>query len=521
MVGASGADDTQGTFIPLLDGAIVGPMSLRLVRGSVLSGTILDEAGDPLGGVAVQVFRRAYASGQRAFGPSGSSASDDRGAFRIANLMPGEYLVGVVPRAADVDAAGLAAIANTGASGPTWVAGMAGLLLDASQNGGGAVPMAAAGGNQGAVRVPSAGSPIAPATRDGHAREYVPRFFPGTPASQASPIELGVGEERSGLVLQLTASEVSSIAGHVTSPAGVPRSTALTLIPEDDPLLATVDGLTAVVGSTGDFVLSGVPAGRYVLEARSLVEPARGAYATPPHRLFAHLGVTVPASEPAQVVITLRDGLQFSGEVHFDGATPPPTGATLTQWRVTLTDASGPPSLRLWAQASVALDANGHFTFPASLVPGDYRVVVGSGLVGPWSLESALINGHEDVDDVLHVETDLEHVILTVSDRHTEVTGFVRDGSGQPGTSATVVVFPRDRRLWASTSRRISAIRPLSDGRYVIKNLPAGEYLLAATADVERGQWYDPAFLATLERVATSVSLAPGGSATVNLQAVK
>ena len=435
--------------------------------------------------------------------------------------MPGQYLVGVVPRVADGDEAGLSAIAATGAAGPTWVAALAGLALHTPQNARGVAPMASAGGDPGAVRMMSAGSPVAPATREGHAREYVPRFYPGTSARDASPIDLGAGEERSGLVLQLASSEVSSIAGSITAPSGIPRSTALTLIPEDDALLATVDGLTAVVGSTGVFVLGAVPAGRYVLEARSLVEPARSTLAVAPHRLFASLRVTVPADEPAHVVINLRNGLQLSGQVRFEGATPPPAGAALTQWRVSLTDANGAPSLRPWAQASVAVDSTGHFLFPASLVPGDYRVVVGTGLVGPWSFESALINGHEDVESLLHVESDVENAVLTLSDRQTEVTGVVRDLSGQPGLSTTVVVFPRDRRLWESTSRRIAAVRPFTDGRYTVKDLPAGDYLVAAVGDVERGQWYDPVFLATLERLATPFRLGPGASATVNLQAVK
>jgi hypothetical protein len=41
-------------------------------------------------------------------------------------------------------------------------------------------------------------------------------------------------------------------------------------------------------------------------------------------------------------------------------------------------------------------------------------------------------------------------------------------------------------------------VRPDADGRFIVRDLPAGDYLISALTDVEEGQWNDQAFLAEL-----------------------
>jgi uncharacterized protein (DUF2141 family) len=85
--------------------------------------------------------------------------------------------------------------------------------------------------------------------------------------------------------------------------------------------------------------------------------------------------------------------------------------------------------------------------------------------------------------------------LVTLSNRTTELSGTVQDGSGQPASGVTLVVFSADERFWQPESRRIQATRPSTDGRYTFKNLPPGDYRLAAVEDIEPGRWFDPAFL--------------------------
>jgi hypothetical protein len=519
-VGQSGADDNQGTFIPLVDGQITGPLTLQLQRAGVIAGTILDDAGEPLGGVAVQAFRRSFENGRRQYLSAGSSTTDDRGAYRIANLIPGRYLVGVVPRTADMDATAMERIGQSGGAGTDAVAAMVGVSLRASQDAGS--PMYMSGGqNQTSIRIVSSGSPLAATSREGKLRTYVPTFFPGTPAAQASAILLGPGQETPNIVFQLSAAEMSSIAGRVVGPDGTPPQTALTLTVQGDDAAPVVDSLTALVGDSGAFSLVGVPVGSYNIEARSTSAASGTNAANAPHRLWARVPVNVDNPGPSTVVVALHPALSVSGAVHYDGTTPAPTAAALAQTRVQLIGPPGLPSLVSSSVTGVALDANGRFAFPASIIPGDYRVTVSNGLPGAWSFSSISVNGRESLDNLLHLEENVENVVITMSDRVTEVSGIVSGPTGLPNLAATVIVFPQDSRLWIPYARQLKAARPLSNGRYVVKDLPPGDYLAAAAVDVERGQWFDPEFLTALQRSATRLTLGIGETRTLNLKSVK
>ena len=79
---------------------------------------------------------------------------------------------------------------------------------------------------------------------------------------------------------------------------------------------------------------------------------------------------------------------------------------------------------------------------------------------------------------------------------------------GRPSPDYTVVLFPAEPSLWVPQSRRIQGVRPAADGAYVIRNLPAGNYLVAAVDDVEPGEWFDPAFLQRLVPAAVRITIA-------------
>ena len=69
-------------------------MTLRMTRGSVISGVIVDQNGDPFSGANVSVMRNAFAgTGQRTLVPVNTVQSDDRGQYRAWGLPTGEYVV--------------------------------------------------------------------------------------------------------------------------------------------------------------------------------------------------------------------------------------------------------------------------------------------------------------------------------------------------------------------------------------------------------------------------------------------
>ena len=74
-------------------------VSWTLARAGVIAGTVFDEFGDPAFNVPVRAVRFIYTNGfQQLMNAGTATTTDDRGMYRVAGLMPGEYLVSAVPR---------------------------------------------------------------------------------------------------------------------------------------------------------------------------------------------------------------------------------------------------------------------------------------------------------------------------------------------------------------------------------------------------------------------------------------
>jgi hypothetical protein len=56
------------------------------------------------------------------------------------------------------------------------------------------------------------------------------------------------------------------------------------------------------------------------------------------------------------------------------------------------------------------------------------------------------------------------------------------------------------------------------DGRYVVRDLPAGDYLVAVLADVDQDEWRDTGFLDSVAGAAVKVSIAEGEAHTLDLK---
>jgi hypothetical protein len=75
-----------------------------------------------------------------------------------------------------------------------------------------------------------------------------------------------------------------------------------------------------------------------------------------------------------------------------------------------------------------------------------------------------------------------------------------------------VVVFPVERRSWFFNSRRIAAVRPDLQGRYAVRNLPPGKYLIVARSDLDPLEWFDPGSLEKLAASAAALTIQDDGS---------
>jgi len=140
-----------------------------------------------------------------------------------------------------------------------------------------------------------------------------------------------------------------------------------------------------------------------------------------------------------------------------------------------------------------------------------------------WVLKSATIGGAAGIDVADRVfdikpGQDLSAVVITMTDRPTEISGVVQDQAGRPAPGFPILIFSTDRSFWSMGSRRVLQARPSSDGKYRLVGLPPGEYFVAAVTDIDPSQLYDPVFLEQFAAASFKITLAEGEKKTQDLK---
>lgn len=496
----------DGRPLVLREDERIGDATLLMWKHATISGTVIDEAGEPLVDAPVRVMRRRILAGRPAFDVvTNALRTDDRGIFRAGVLPPGDFIValpvvvGSMPRpSSSDDPAAMRAVYNS--------------LMGAMR-----VPGADIGDQDAIFAGHSAGtatlSAFAGIDRDGRPLVYGTKFFPGvTRLSDAALITLRAGEERSGINVQARPVRGVRISGTVVSAGGPPGAQLLRLVPADFAALATdVEIAQARCTPDGRFVFLGVPPGEYsILIDRS--EP--GARAV----LFADTSLAVGNQDVSDVTVPLRPGVHVRGRVRYESAVsaaPPRFSAYIES-----ADGTVPTNQRL---QTTQFDAQGAFV-TSGRRPGFYvlRVLLSSAPSSRgWFFKGAMLGGRDiSVVPVELRDADVADVVLTFSDKpNAEITGVVV-GTNGPDASASVIVFPVDRERWTNTGRRPRALMLVgtdSNGRYQISDLPPGEYFVAATATAS-STWADPASLQAIAKTATRVQIADGEKKVLDLR---
>jgi hypothetical protein len=474
-----------GTAVVVANGQHIGDLTITMTRGAVVTGTIRDPAGHPASGflVSAHYYSRSTVTGERALTRHPSRAvTDDRGVYRIFGLHPGEYLLAA--------AAGTSTFSDLRPTSDADVRWAQEWLR-----------------RPGSIDVNSPEG--APMRRENPIVGLVPTYYPGTPLSdQATAVRVNGGDVRTGIDVQVQLVPTTRVAGVVTMPDGRPATSTFVRARSADG--TTQSGSSAVTGEDGRFVLRGLTPGTHVVIAQRTLEVqgGTGVSVTP---LIAMTTVASSGSE-VSVNLTLRRGATISGRVVFDAGetgTPPDMGRV----RVSLLPPPGqtPPSV---STPTARPDASGSFRI-AGVAAGRYvlaAVVASPSEQSEWAVTAATIGGmdaHERSVDIA-ADAQFDDVVIRLANRGTELAGTMFDAAGLPAPEYFIVVFPADREFWTVRSARIRQTRPASDGTFSVRLLPPGDYLLAALTEIERGQWFDPEFLAQLETGAIRISLANG-----------
>ena len=470
----------SGVPIQLAAGEVRSDVSFSMVKGGVMTGVVRTSTGDPAPNVDVQVFRLPAPGSDPRLIPSGLGTSDDRGVYRIFELPPGPYVVAGALRRRSV---------GTGDS-PGWsVAQVTEMLRALEQREKG-----------GPASVP------APAPPPAGNYAYAPVFFPGhaSPAF-AVPIRLRAGEERNGIDFTVQLTRMASIEGVLVGEEAASAALFFNFVGVQLPSLTGITpNFTAQNGPSGRTVkYAGVTPGAYTITAQGK------------HGTWARADVVVSGDDVTGVTMALQPAFRITGKAVFNGSRlAPPDNMSALSLRLAAANELGQSSAGGTRMGNplippAVVQPDGRFEMNAVL-PETYRLFASLPGQPGWWLKSAIADGRDLLDTMVEVTGDITNAVLTFSDQRASLGGRLITNAGPPAAPYFIVAFPTNRALWLPLARRIMSTRADTSGAWILRDVPPGDYLVAALTDLSPEELADPTFLEQLLPNALKVTVVDG-----------
>lgn len=475
-----------GRPIELADGQFLDKADVALPRGSVLSGRVVDEFGEPVADAMVSAMRMQFVNGRRRLMNAGrTSQTNDLGQYRLYGLPPGEYFVSATLRSFEMMAMDMM-------SGP--------------------------------------GGPVGSAPASG----YAPTYYPATASpGEAQRIAVAVGQELSSVDIALQPVKLARITGTAIASDGKPLAGAMiSLVPSMRDAMFFMPGGTSRTSSDGQFTINNVVPGEYSLQARSMGAmmmdmgggamvfamsaggPAGQAASPRAEPEFANVPVSVSGEDVTGLVVVTTHGGKASGRLVFEGGAKP---EGIDAMRV-IAPSADPDAGPMPGVGPAPVKGNGTFEVSGLIGTRMFRPI---NLPHGWTLKSVRLNGADITDTGVELKAGEEvgGIELDLTRQSTSISGFVNDSRGTPVKDYTVVVFSDDQQKWAlPMTRWTSSARPDQDGRFKVNNLPPGGYYAIAVEYVASGEWNDPDWLERVRSSATHFSLDEGAGTTLTLK---
>ena len=441
-------------------------IDITIPRGSAVTGTVVDDYGEPIAGASVRALQLRMAGDMTlaATAPGvRERLTDDQGRYRLFGLLPGRYLVSAT--------------------------------LDAE---------------------------VSSANR-AEASGYAPVFYPGTSeVALASQLEIVLGAERAAIDLVFTRSPTARVTGMAFDTSGQPLKTRLLLFESQRSGNILLEPRTVGVGPDGSFVFANVPPGRYVVQAFLAANPGapqpRGGT---PAIDFGMQYVTVTDGDPAPIIVRTTSGSTVEGRIVKEGAAEP--GARFSVYPFP-SDFDQSPVMGSGPAGLTMLDDE---RFRVVGVTGPRRFTLGIAPPG-WYLKSAVVNGADAADTPFDFGLEGEafrDVEVVLSNNSASLSGAVTDDTGNPVSDYGVVVFSTDRAQWFRSSSRVTLARPNQTGAYAVDSLPPGDYFVVAVDRIDgtpgAGEWQSPALLDALSSRAIRITVTEGETRTSTLRLIK
>ena len=501
----------QSQLLSLAEGERPTDVTLKVWKYGVIAGTVVDEAGEPVVGVAVRALIKDVVAGRPRYGNMEVNAelvpiatTDDRGMFRLAQLKPGTYVVLVPSTQTTVPAAFLGAPDSTVRS-ELFFAGITEVTPLGQPRTQQVGDVALLTLNR--VLIPPPPSPT------GRMAVYPTTYFPAAAtAAAATPITVEGGEERTDVTIALRPVPAVRVSGRLVAPDGsAPPAATIRLIGAamtdvitrglvTGPDYVGLETVTGMSDATGRFTLLGVPPGEYVLTHANAFLSRSMQQGQPAYWISQR--VTVGADDLSDLIVALRPALRVAGRMDFRaGNGPPPPMAGIT-----FETPFGEPG-----QFSVEATRGATLSFSTVAAGGQY--IVRPHEMGGWFVHSVTLGGKDITDRAFDLQADTTSLVVTYTDRASKVSGAVTDEGGAASPTAVVLVFPVDPRRWSgygASPRTLKSALTTRTGVYTIEHLPPGDYYAIAIGAGDLDGWKDPATLEALTSQATRLTVAAG-----------
>lgn len=465
-----------GSQLKVSSGTTIADVIVRITPQGVVSGRILDEDGEPIEGVSVQLLRPQYFANQRRMMGTGGNQTNDKGEFRVTNVAPGRYYVQI-------------------------------------QN----------------MRM--GGAPIQQAKEE---YGYPKLFYPGVESmDQAQKVDVAAGQDFSGVQMTLRKVRVYRVKGHVAgvqAPQGQPQNAQaggrggggggrggpgyqIQLRPDGGMNDMMGPGFGPGMGSggvhaDGTFELTGVIPGPYKLVVSD--------YSQGRPKVIGSTKLSVGNDNVEGVVISQMAMVSMQGKISVDGDK---TAVNLKSVRLQM-QAADMGGFGFVPPINVAYDG----TFAViDLAPEKYRLSVSPGATA--YVKAVNVGGQDLKDAVLDFSNGGGGAIeVILSTKVAKLDGVVekQKQDDAPGSALIAKIGPAgELSLLGTTGGQSSMAQVDSSGKFSFANLPPGEYKVFGFEEVDMATASDPDFLLKFVDRSVSVKIGEGESKSVTLKQIR
>jgi hypothetical protein len=427
-------------------GANNNNVSAALPRARAIEGRVTDASGSPILDAIVQAYRLEYVNREPRLTAVGRRAfTDDRGIYRLFGLPEGDYYVRAAMGAAVVE--------------------------------------------QGAIV-------------QSEARGYAPVFFPGTwVLEDAIPIRIPAGQDVLSVDIALRLVRLARVSGRVAAPHG-----AIVTLVRASHFPSSIASVTT--NDQGEFWLTGIPPGAYIVQARSVpgdvadriarTGSSKGLNASEDIQ-FGTATVVVDGSDVEGVVVHTERPGSILGLITTGGQPISPSGS------MAVIAVPAAPDALTSGSGRARVQSDGTFALHGLL--GRFVLRVQGSADGPPFLGSVTLGGSDVSDEGITVVSGQPTTGVTIDLADAPATLAGRVTGCEIEVRCDVIAFAEDSRLWGLPASRYVVRTMVKAGAYRMA-LPAGSYRVAVVKNLPDGAEADTRVLEQLSRSTGSQAIA-------------